>query len=180
MDPACPSVAFLSAIALAMAEAKAGHQLLVFRFLCDTLKIIMGIFLLSIILVFALLLLLGYAILWSGLRIFKIASVTRGKIIQYVFISAIATTIFQYLYSAIIYVRLMPYVENLAESIGSVAVTIFINLPMLASSLVITYLLLRYLLQLSGKQLWKLTAYIVLMGFVASAILWAITNAIYS
>lgn len=140
----------------------------------------MGIFLLNIILVFILLLLLGYAILWSGLRILKIAPVTRGKMIQYVFISAIAIMTFQYLYSAVIYVRLMPYIENLMESIGSAAVTIFINLPILASSLVITYFLLRYLLQLSGQQLWRLAAYIVLMNFVASAILWAVTKAISS
>lgn len=132
----------------------------------------MGIFLLNIILIFVLLFLLGYAILWSGLRIFKIASVTRGKMIRYVLISAIATMTLQYLY-AVLY---LPYAKDLMESIGSGATMFLQNLPILAISFVITYPLLRYLLRLSGRQFWKLLVYIILMGFIASAILSTIAH----
>lgn len=135
----------------------------------------MGIFLLNIIIVFVISFLLAYAILWSGLRIFKITPVTRKKMITYVFISAIATPILQYPY-----VRLVPYVENLAESIGSWAIVPLMNIPLLASSFVTEYLLLRYLLRLSGKQFWKLLAYIVIMGFAVTVILSALARVIRS
>lgn len=112
-------------------------------------------------------LVLGYFILWVGLKVFRITSVSSRQIVGYIFASAVLNLIVDYL----AYHPLYPAVEKLFLTLGRWPTALILFAAMYSISLVGAYFLLRYILKLTGRELLKLFLYLALIGIVSSVII---------
>lgn len=102
-----------------------------------------------------------YLITWGGLRILGISGISKSKIVGYIIISGVL---------GILLFLMEGFLKPLIEfSAGTRSfVSYFINSLF---GLVTNFLLLKYYLHLSGKELWKFFLYLTITGLILSGII---------
>ena len=103
----------------------------------------------------------NYIFLWIGLKIFKVATVSKLQILLY----AIIVTVLGYI---IAYLIGFATIGILGEILQSLFIKLPPSLTIWLIYIVLSYLILRFLFRLIGGQLWKLLVYLIVINLLFS------------